>query len=170
MRRALTAAVTALALCAGCSKDLESSKAPTGNGAVAPRTAPDPASASQSAPPSVAEDRCQVMNGALKGLKINWQLVAQLQDEPDVSKWSGLKLGDLDKLGDQVKALAELAEHDPDTKDALEFVAGAEEIVRNGVGGDASAPAALKQYLGGELRSVVLKISPVETAFGASGC
>jgi hypothetical protein len=159
-----------LALIAGCSKDLESSRKPTGNGAVAQPTQPEPASPSQSAPPTVTEDRCTAMNEALAGLNINWQLVGQLQDQPDVRKWAGLPLGDLDKLGDQVAALRDLERRDPDAKAALDFVAGAGEIVAGGIGGDDSAPAALKQYLQGDLATVVLKTSPIAKAFGESGC
>jgi hypothetical protein len=126
------------------------------------------ASASQS---SGSAD-CAALKQAVGGLIVNWQLVAQFPNEPDVSKWGErVKLiGTLPEFARQLDTIAAQLGGNADAGKAIEYMKGANDIVQKGLAGDATAPQQLTQYLGTDLTATLMKQAPISVAMSAAKC
>jgi hypothetical protein len=115
---------------------------------------------------------CAALKQAVAGLIVNWQLVAQFPNEPDVSKWSErVKLiGTLPEFAKQLDTLAAKLGGNADASKAIEYMKGANDIVQKGLAGDATAPQQLTQYLGTDLTATLMKQAPISVAMSAAKC
>jgi len=115
---------------------------------------------------------CAAVKSAVAGLIVNWQLVAQLPKESDVSQWpERVKLiGTLPEFGKQLDTLQAQLGSNADAKQAIEFMQAANAIVEKGLSGDATAPQQLAQYLGDDLTKTLTKQVPIGLAMSAAKC
>jgi hypothetical protein len=118
----------------------------------------------------LSTDKCSPILAEMASLNVNWQLATQLRDKADVTEWSHLPIGTLDKMGEQVAALRVLEPYGADVKPTLDLIQSAGDIIAKGRGGDTAAPAALKALLPGELTSVLLKMAPLGQSLSEAGC
>jgi hypothetical protein len=136
-----------------------------------PATSPTTTAKASSGKSSGSVD-CAAVKSAVAGLIVNWQLVAQLPKEADVSKWpERVKLiGTLPEFGKQLDTLQAQLGSNADAKQAIEFMQAANAIVEKGLGGDATAPQQLAQYLGDDLTKTLTKQVPIGLAMSAAKC
>ncbi len=148
----------------GCSSSPSTKGATAAGGSVAP------AAQGVAGGEKLGTDKCTPILAAMASLSVNWQLATQLRDKADVTEWSNLPIGTLDKMGDQVAVLRALEPYGPDVKQTLDLVKTAGDIVVKGRSGDTAAPAALKALLPGELTTVLLKMAPLGQSLSDAGC
>jgi len=136
------------------------------------RPVTSPTTAKASSGKSSGSVDCAAVKSAVAGLIVNWQLVAQLPKESDVSQWpERVKLiGTLPEFGKQLDTLQAQLGSNADAKQAIEFMQAANAIVEKGLGGDATAPQQLAQYLGDDLTKTLTKQVPIGLAMSAAKC
>jgi hypothetical protein len=153
---------------AGCGSDAVSTKASRGSDAGSSTAATAATGLKSGGPLSAAE--CTTVKETFASLNVNWQLVTQLRDEPDIKQWADIPIGTLDKMSEQIAALRVLEPFAADAKPSLDFIQGAADIVAKGRGGDSAAPAELKGYLTGDVVTVLMKMTTLGPASDAAGC
>jgi hypothetical protein len=112
------------------------------------------------------------VRSAYRQLLVNWQLVIGLSREPKATKWAErLKpIGTVDMFASQIATLKTAIGTDADAAKSLDFMAGANDIVQRGIGGDSAAAADLAKYLGTDVAALIKKQVPIADAANALGC
>jgi hypothetical protein len=112
---------------------------------------------------------CAALKTNMADMAINWQVVIGLSRTP-TSEWPQTPIGSITKFGDQLTAITAALSDDSDAADALSFMAGANDIVARGLGGDSTAQADLTTYLGTDITALVSKQLPISLAYSNAGC
>ena len=130
--------------------------------------ASDDSSGSDGATPA----ECTTLTDATGRMILNWQLVAQLGDKPDLTEWPTADsiVGRISELGDQLDTIDAQLGDDTAAAEQIAFMRNANEIVQRGIGGDAAAPAELSDLLGGDMASTLARKTPILQASGDAGC
>ena len=115
---------------------------------------------------------CAAAKTALGASIVNWQMVAQLGTETDVSKWAARTnvVGSLSSFGSQLDALQAQVGTSAGVAAAIQFMRGAHTIVQRGLAGDATAPNTLASYLGTDVTGTLNRPTPIGQAVAAAGC
>ena len=166
-RRAATTIIVSFALLAACSSDSTGSSG-TAGGAPAASDSPAPAPTDGGAGGGGAVD-CEAAKNALGSAIVNIQILVQLPNETDVTKWV-TGVGTLPEFATQLDVIGAAVAGDAEASAAVDFSRGANEIVQRGYAGDAGAPAELAAYLGSDLMDTLSKQVPIGMAFDAAGC
>jgi hypothetical protein len=112
---------------------------------------------------------CTGLKEALANMLVNWQVEIGLSNA-DVKEWATTPIGTLSKFGDQLKVISAALGSDADAAAALKFMAGANDIVQRGIGGDATAKADLATYMGTDISASIQKQLPISVAYQKAGC
>jgi hypothetical protein len=172
----LIALVIACCVLGACGSDKPAATASGSTGAQAssvtsaatPATAASGADTTQPAATGGNVD-CAALKTNLADMTINWQVVIGLSNTP-TSEWAQTPIGSITKFGDQLTAITAALSDDSDAADALSYMAGANDIVVRGLGGDSTAQADLATYMGTDITANVSKQLPISLAYSNAGC
>ena len=112
---------------------------------------------------------CAALKDTLANLTVNWQVIIGLVNI-GTSEWATLPLGHLEDFGTQLAAASAALGKNLQAAGALKFMAGANEIVKRGLGGDTTAQADLATYLGPDTAASINKQLPIGLAYTQTGC
>ena len=168
---ATLAVVLGLAACgSNGGKDASSIEAATATVAAAAGSSDASITETTSAEGTAARVDCVAVKSAEASMIVDWQLVVGFSRSPDVATWSKVPIGDLPKFASQLEVLKTQLGSDSAAVEAINFMAGANEIAQKGIGGDVTAADELKQYLGTDVTKVLLKQSAIGLAASGIGC
>jgi hypothetical protein len=167
LRRAATTIIVSFTLLAACSSDSTGSSGSTGAAPAAsdsPAAAPTDGGAGEG---GVVD--CGATETAFGGAIVNIQILSQLPTQTDVTQWPTV-VGTMPEFAAQLDVLGVAVAGDADATAAIEFYRGANDIAQRGYAGDATAPADLAAYLGGDLMEVLSKKTAIGIALDAADC
>lgn len=167
----------ALALAAGCSSSATkagSSATSVASGGATTATASSGTSGSTAAGSTgtVAKSECEGLRKTIATMSVNWQVLVQLVNATKVSEWNerAKVIGSLPNFAENLDALQAAFGGSTGAADSVTYMRGANDIVQKGLGGDESAIASLKSYLGTNLVESLTKQAPIGQAFSDTGC
>lgn len=173
LRHPLTAAVLVCFALGACGSDKPSATASGSTLTQASSATPagTVASGGDTTQPAAAGGNvdCAALKTNLADMTINWQVVIGLSKTP-TSEWPQTPIGSITKFGDQLTAITAALSDDSEAADALSYMAGANDIVARGLGGDSTAQADLATYLGTDITANVSKQLPISLAYSNAGC
>ena len=152
---------------AGCGSDDGADQSSTTAAAKGVDDVAEDAGASDDAPAD-----CAALTDATGKMYVNWQLVAQLGRQADLSLWPTDEsiVGTLPEFADQLDTIEAQIGAGASVAKEIEFMRGANAIVQQGIGGDSTAPAALADYLGDDMVATLARKTAILQASADAGC
>jgi len=102
-------------------------------------------------------------------LSVNWQVIIGLANVP-TTEWEGTPVGHIEDFGAELAVVAAALGKNLQAAGALKYMAEANDIVKRGIDGDATAQADLAAYLGPDATVSVNKQIPIALAYTNAGC
>ena len=168
LRHPLAVIIIACGALAACGSD--GAPAVSGSSAVVTQAPADTSGAVAAQLPADGDEvDCIALKDTLANIAINWQVVIGLTNSP-ASEWSQIPLGSLTEFGNQLAVATAALGSDAAAAEALAFMAGANDIVARGMGGDETAQADLIEYMGADVVANVSKQIPISMAYQNTGC